>query len=390
MRIGGPLSSSFGVAYCVDQTQLRKFSRAYLLIAALATVGCVFLLFDYGEYGAAGSFRNAVECADASSDHCYQLYPGVIQRVRVAQTSSGEQDAVDIASGGSTIHVSLQPQAADAPLLKAGAPVTIEWYVGSVVTVWIGGSAIPATANPETYHGDFAYVGGILVWLAAFFLTIVLLNRRMLALFAAVRILPATAEVLALATRESILPSGATGWVVKPRAQEALFLPLLLGVLALISLRALINPASRLLALVGDTLLFGPILVSLALTFRNRRVIADRTSITLVDSLGRTRSWPVTEIELAAVVGTRWTDWTVPTLLLIGKDGTELFAVTSLYWHLDEIGALCVTLRIPLSFDYVPGPRRVKPLRLAISLGASLLTAVLLWLSFWPLPSWAG
>lgn len=390
MRSGGLQSTIFGVECRVDQTQLRKFSRVYLLIAALAAVGCVFLLFDYGEYGAANAFGNAVECADTSSDHCYQLYPGVIQKVHVAQTSSGEQDAVDITSRGSTMHISLQPSAADAPLLKPGTPVTVEWYVGSVVAVWIGVHAIPATANPATYRGDFAYVGGILIWIAALFWAVVLLNWRMSSLFAAVRILPATAEVLAVSTRERILPSGTTGWVVKPRAQEALFLPLLLGVLVLISARALINPDSRLLAVVGDTLLFGPILVRLALTFRNGRVLADRTSIALVDWLGRTRSWPLTEIQQAAIVGIRWTDWTVPTLLFIGKDGTELFAVTSLYWNLDEIGALCVTLGIPLSVDYVPKPRRVKPLRVAISLGASLITAVLLWLSFLPLPSGRG
>jgi hypothetical protein len=139
-----------------------------------------------------------VECADTSSDHCYQLYPGVIQKVRFAKTSSGEQDAVDIASRGSSMHISLQPTSTDSPLLQPGASVTVEWYVGSVVTVWIGGHAIPATANATTYHGDFAYVGGILIWLAAAFTAIVLLNRRMTALFAAVRILPATAEVLAM------------------------------------------------------------------------------------------------------------------------------------------------------------------------------------------------
>jgi len=38
---------------------MRKFSRAYLLIAAVAAAGCVFLLFDRGEYDAAGAFRAA-------------------------------------------------------------------------------------------------------------------------------------------------------------------------------------------------------------------------------------------------------------------------------------------------------------------------------------------
>ncbi len=387
MRSGEPQSTILGAECPVDENQLRKFDRAYLLITALAAVGCVFLLLDYGQYGAADAFRNAVECANTSSDHCYQLYPGVIQKVRVAQTTSGEQDAVDIASRGSTIHIALVPSAADASLLQAGTPVTVEWYVGSLVTVWIGGHAIPSTANLAASHANFAYVGGILVWIAALVWAIVLLNRRMLSLFDAVRILPATAEILAVATRERILPSGTTGWVIKPRPKEALFLPLLLAALALISIRPLMNPDSRLIALVGDLLLFVPIIVRLALDFRNSRLMADRTSITLVNSIGRRRSWPLAEIQQAAIVGLRWTDWTVPTLLFVGKDGTRLFAATSVYWNLDDIGALCVTLGIPLSVDYEPTqPTRVKPLRLALSLGASLITALLLWLSFWPLP----
>jgi hypothetical protein len=365
---------------------MKKLSRAYLLIAAFATAGCILLLLDHGEYDAAAAFRSAVECADATSDHCYQLYPGVIQAVRVFQTTSGEQDAVDIASRGSTIHLSLVPSPADASLLKAGAAVTVEWYVGSVATVWIGRQAVPSTANLAASHADFAYIGWGLVWLAALFWAITLLNRRMVALFAAVRILPATAEVRALAGREIILPGGTTGWVVKPRAQEALFLPLLLAALALISVRPLMNPNSRSVALVGDMLLFGSILFRLALTLRNARVMADRSSISRADWLGRIRSWPLAEIQQAAIVGLRWTDWAVPAVLFIGRDGDELFGVTSLNWNLDEIGALCVSLDIPLSVGYRGRSRRVNRLRLALSLGAILITGAFLVISFWPPP----
>jgi len=47
--------------------------------------------------------------------------------------------------------------------------------------------------------------------------------------FAAVRILPATAEVVALATRERVLPTGTTGWVVKPGRRKLSSFPLMLG-----------------------------------------------------------------------------------------------------------------------------------------------------------------
>ncbi len=370
---------------------MKQLSRAYLLITALAAAGCVLLLLDHGEYAAADAFRSAVECADASSDHCFQLYPGVIQAVRAAQTSSGEQDAVDIASRGTNIQVSLLPSVTDASLVQAGAPVTVEWYVGSVATVWIGNHAVPSTSNLAAGHADFAYVGWMLVWLAALFWAIVLLNRRMLALFAAVRILPTTAEVYALAAREIILPDGNTGWVVKSRAQQALFLPLVLAALALISIRPLMNPDLRLFALAGDALLFGGIIVRLVLTFRNSRVVADRASIAIADWLGKMRSWPVADIELVAIVGLRWTDWAVPTLLFVGRDGSKLFGVTSLYWNLEEIGAVCLKLGILLSLDYVPTrPRRINGVRLVMRLVVTLITGALLALSFLPLPSGTG
>jgi hypothetical protein len=369
---------------------MKKFSRAYLLIAGFAVAGCVFLLLDHSEYDVADAFRNAAQCADTSSPGCYQLYPGVIQAVRVANTSSGEQDAVDIASRGSNIHVSLLPSVADASLVQAGAPVSVEWYVGSVVTVWIGGHAVPSTSSPGT-HANFAYIGWMLVWLAALFWAVLLVNRRVSALFAAVRILPARAEVQALSNREAILPGGTTGWVVKPRAQQTFLLPVLLGALALISARPLINPDFRLVAVVGDALLFGSIAVRLALTLRNGRVMADRASISTEDWLGRVRSWPLADIEQAAILGIRWSDWAVPSVWFVGRDGGVLFGVTSVYWNLDEIGALCVSLGVPLTFDYVPKrTRRVNRLRAVMNFIGVLITGALLVISFLPLPSGRG
>lgn len=364
---------------------MKRISSAYLVIAAFAAAGCVLLLLDHSEYHVAEAFRNAVECADASSDHCYQLYPGVIQAVRVAQTSSGEQDPVDIASGGSTVHVSLMPAATDAPLIKIGAAVTVEWYVGSVATVWIGGRPIPTTSN-LAQHANVGYIGWALVWLAALLWAVTLVDRRMIALFAAVRILPATAEIQAVAAREMILPGGTTGWVVKPSVHQAFLLPILLAALALISVRPLMNPGSRTLALAGDVLFFGPIVIRFALTLRNCRLTADHDSITTVDWRGRTRSRSVADIEEAAAIGLRWSDWTVPTLLFMGRDGTQLFGVTSAFWNLAEVGALCVRLGVPITDDYIPPPRRLSLARLAKGGVLLLITGAFLLISFLPLP----
>ncbi|MFI5062140.1 MAG: hypothetical protein ACHP7F_11880 [Actinomycetales bacterium] len=370
----------------VIERKARRPSRSYLLIAAFAAAGCIFLLLDHGEYDAAATFNNAVECADSSSDHCYQLYPGVIQTVRIFQTSSGEQDVVDIASRGSTVHISVQPSLTDAPLLQVGTPVTVEWYVGSVSTVWIGNAAIPSTSSLAK-HPDFAYIGWLLLWLAALFWAIVLLNWRMVALFAAVKVLPATAEVQALAAREVMLPGGTTGWVAKPRVNQAVLLPLVFAALVSISLRLLLNAGSRPLALAGDVFLFVPAIAGLALSLRNDRLMADHASLTKMDLFGRMRSWPIAEIEQAAIVGLQWTDWAVPALLFVGRGGTELFRVTSLYWNLDEIGAICVKVGVPLTVGYLPRlSKRAKRLRFAIGFVGALISGAFLVVSFLPLP----
>ena len=148
------------------------------------------------------------------------------------------------------------------------------------------------------------------------------------------------------------------------------------------------NPSTRLVALVGDTLVFAPVIVHLALTFRNARVTADHTSISYRDWLGRTRGWPLAQIQQAAIVGFRWTDWAVPAVLFIARDGEELFVVTSLNWNLDEIGALCVTLGIPLSFGYDPPQSKgLNRVRLAMNLVGVLITGALLVASFLPIPT---
>lgn len=97
------------------------------------------------------------------------------------------------------------------------------------------------------------------------------------------------------------------------------------------------------------------------------------------------------DIELVAIVGVRWSDWAVPALLFIGRDETELFGVTTLYWNLDAIGAVCLRLEIPLSLDYVPTrPRRINRVGMAMNLVVTLVTGALLAVSFLPLPPGTG
>jgi hypothetical protein len=365
---------------------LRKFSRAYLLIAAFVALGCVFLLVDRGEYDAADAFRVAVECADTSSAGCYQLYPGVLESVRVTQTSSGQEDHVEVASRGTSVKVALLPSITDAPLVRAGQPVTVEWYVGLVATVWIAGRGIPTTSNLAAGHPNFAFVGSALIWLAALFTAIVLMNRGMEAAIARVRFAPTGAQVRDAGTSEVLVPGGA-GWVFRPKLRQVYLLPLGLVFFALISIRPLTNPDLRLLGLAGDFLLFAPIVLLVALSLRNARVTIARATITFTDWLGRVKSWPTDHVQHLALVAVRWSDYGLPAVLFIGRDGSALLGVTSVWWDLDQIAAACISVGIPLSIGYEPTrPARINWPKLGVTAVLFVVSAALFLLSFLPLP----
>jgi hypothetical protein len=359
-----------------------KDARAFLLIAFLAAVGCVLLLLDRAEYDAAQAFKSATECADVNSAACFQRYPGVIEKVRRAQTSEGEQDAVTLTSRQVELHVSLTPSAADAALVQPRAKVSVEWYVGSVATVWIAGHAIPTTSNLGARHANIGFVGGIVVWLAALLMGIVLVGRRMAVLFAEALALPRPA----VASTQVLLPTGYAGWLVKPQLREALLLPFGIMLLALVSVRLFINPGTRVLALAGDALVLIPVAVGLVLTLRNARLMLDPSSVVLVDGLGRHRSWPVSEIDQAAIVGVRWTDWSIPSLLFVRIDGEELFAVTSLLWDLGQLISICAAIGVPVTFGYRPARRRAGWRRRTAQAIFAVVSGALLIASFFPPP----
>jgi hypothetical protein len=360
----------------------RAEKGALLLIALFGAVGCVLLLLDNAEYDAARQFKAAVECPDASSGACYQLYPGVLTQVRRARTSSGEQDAVTVESRGRDLHLSLLPSPADASLLTPGVPVRVEWYVGSVAAVWIEGRPIPTTSNLAAGHANIGYVGGILLWLAALFLAILLLNRRMARLLASVRVLPRAAVAVA----QTILPSGNAGWIVRPRLREALVLPLGLVVLALISIRPFMNPQTRALALIGDVVVFGPVAIAMVMTLRNARLFLDRTSIERIDRFGRSRSWPVSGIREVVIFGVRWTDWMVPSLVFVGSDGVEQFWISALVWDVGEVIALCAAIGVPVTNDYMQKAQKRNWCRQLSRAAVLVVTGALLAASFLPLP----
>lgn len=351
----------------------------------------MFLLIDHSFYDAAEAFRTAVECPDSNSDRCYQLHPGVIQEVRrIDKTSEGQQAKIDIASQGFIVEVTLLPSDSEVPLLQAGTPVRVERYHGNVASVLIGDRIIPSTQNLANSHPNFAFVGGILIWLAAAFAAITIVNRRATAALARIQLLPSEERVRALVASPSVLPGGSVGWVLRPRLNEIVVLPLALALWGLVSARPFMNPDHGLAVLIYEALLIGAFGVRFGLTFLNSRFMVDRSGVAVRSWLGQTKSWPLDAINEVLLISVRWRSpgWWVPALLFVGRDRSDLLVRTSLFWSLDAIGAACVTagLSVRLADIEFTRPARLNLGYRVIGGLAAMADLVILAVSFLPPP----
>ncbi|HEY6874829.1 MAG TPA: hypothetical protein VI384_00560 [Candidatus Dormibacteraeota bacterium] len=359
----------------------RRFSRAYLLIAVVGAAGCVFLLIDRSFYDSADQFRAAVECPDTNSTQCYQLYPGVIDAVRIVQTSGGPEAPVDVTSQGTTHHVTLLIADADESLLKPGAEVRVEWYTGNIASILLGDRIFPTSENPAGPHPNFAFVGGVLIWMAAMFGVIMLVNRRAAGAVARMQVLPTKQQVQTLAASPQLLSYG-TGWIVRARPTELIVLPFALALVALASEWPLMNRDHGVAGLIGEAVLLTAAVVRLLLTLLNNRFTIDRTTVAVTDWLGRTKQWPLETVATAVLGSVRAFGWWIPAIVFIGRDGAYLLVRTSMFWKPDEILAACVTAGLPVGLagdDFkivLPISPQYRLLALAIVLAELALLAI--------------
>lgn len=348
-----------------------------LALVLLLGLGVALVAAAQALSGDAATYGSAVECSDVSSPLCYQVSPGVIRSVSVTKTTSGEEDHVVLETRGTTIETALTPSASQATKVKAGTAVTVKWYVGNVVAVLVDGDSIRSTESPLTSATGIGYVGWMLIWVAAAFGVTALVGRRLMRAQAALRQSLADAPSIGLGGLEGILPGGAVGWRIQPKMREALLLPIAVGVLALISITPFFNPQRRSIALVGDGLLLAAICIRWALTARNTRVLADRSSIMKVDWLGRVKRWTLPEVAHGDMFSVHTLYSNNACIAFIRRDGSELFLVSSFYWDLNQIAAVCMTVGIRLvgSYDLVRIRGSVRK-RMAFALGTLVLGAL--------------
>jgi hypothetical protein len=358
----------------------------YFLIALAATAGGLLLLASFALSREAEVFDQAVECPDAKSVNCYQLFPGVIEAVSVTRTASGQQDEVTIATGGEDHQVFLEPSKSDVALVRVGAPVMVEWWNAILVTVVISGRTIPTTASPDADHSQFAYVGWILVASAATLVAVSLVNRRMATAAFALKSGPSRAALRALAAARTATPDGADSWLIKPRMQRVLIVPALIGLVVLVSVRLLLNPGLRPLALAGDALVLVPVAVRTILDLRNGRLTLDHGSIGVIEWAGHARRWSLSQVERAEVVSMRWWDLGIPSLQFVADNGSELFMLSSLEWDIQELVAACHAVGLPVYIGHRPlRSQGINWSRQASRLAVLVPSLVMLVLSLLPL-----
>jgi hypothetical protein len=314
----------------------------------LVAVGLGFLVAALVQKGAADTYVNARECPDTTSPNCYQLSPGTIRSVSVSQTRSGEQDTAVIETRDTTVTVILEPAASDASHIRTGAAVNVKWYQGKVTLVGVDSIGVPSRDNPASQQSQYWNYG---IFFLAFGGLSVLLQvwlRRRRARRAAV--LAGDGMTPGALLQPTIVLSGESGWIVKPRLNSSAAIRLGVGCLAVVvlTLRALEDPARTATAAALDAAVIGIGGLVLVAALRNSKVIAHGREITRINWLGRASTYPISEILHAD----RFRSGASRYLVFAGRDGHQLFRIAGIHWDYHQLDQMCRESRIDLVGGY--------------------------------------
>ena len=326
---------------------MRSRIAPWIYSGVLIAIGLAFLIVAQAQNGAADLYRNARDCPDTTSPDCYQLSSGTILSVSVSQTRSGERDTTVIDTRGTSVTVVLEPSASEAAHVRTGAAVSVKWYQGKVTLVEVDGLGVPSIDNPAAQQSNFQFYGiATLVIGGASALVPVWVRRRAARREAAL----AAGGGPSAGAEPALLPDGELGWVVRPALQVRAVVALGLGVgfVALTTLRATADPTRTALAIAFDAVLLAMGTLVLLAYFRNSKVIASHKQITRVDWLGRSRTYPITDV----LHVDRFRSGPNPYLIFAGRDGRQLFRVSGIYWDYERLDRLCGELGLALVGDY--------------------------------------
>lgn len=326
---------------------MRGRIAPWIYTGALVAIGVAFLIAAQVQNGSADPYRRARECPDATSPDCYQLSPGTIRSVSVTQTRSGERDTTVIDTRDTSVTVVLEPSSSEAPHVRTGATVSVKWYQGKVTLVEVDGLGVPSIDNPAAQQSDFQFYGiATLVLGGGSALVQIWVRRRRAQREAATAAGGESSAGLA----QSLLPDGELGWVVRPALQirAVAALGLGLGFLALTTLRVSGDPTRTDLAIAFDAVVLAFGVLGLLAYFRNSKVVASHKQITRVDWLGRSRTYPISDV----LHVDRFRSGPNPYLIFAGRDGRQLFRVSGIYWDYERLDRLCGELGLTLVGDF--------------------------------------
>jgi hypothetical protein len=331
----------------------------WIYIALLIAMGAGFLVAAYAQGAAADAYRNARECPDTASPNCFQLSPGAIRSVSVAQPRGGEQDTTVIDTRGASVTVVLEPAASDAAHVRTGAEVTVKWYQGKVTLVQVDGVGVSSIDNPLAQQTDFEFYGIFLVGFGLLSAVLQVWVRRRRAMRAHALAMQSSATAVGL--EQSLLPTGGSGWIVRAtlKRQAVLALGLGVGFLILFTLPRVLGDPTRTPIVIGlDAAIAGVGILSLVLYLRNSKVIGDRQQISRVYWLGTSQTFPLSDI----LHVDRFRSGQSRYAIFAGRDGAQLFRVSGIYWDYDQLDQMCSELALKLvgSYDDIVGARSIR------------------------------
>jgi hypothetical protein len=331
----------------------------WMYIGLLIAIGAAFLVAAYAQGAGADTYRNARECPDAASPNCFQLSPGIIRSVSVAQPRGGEQDTTVIDTRGTTVTVILEPPASAASHVRTGAAVTVKWYQGKVTLVQVDGLGISSMDNPVAQQSDYQFYGFLLIALGVLSgLVPIWLRRRRASRAQALTVHGSTPAV---GLDQSLLPTGGSGWIVKATFNVRALIAIGLGggFLALYTVPRVLGDPTREPIVIGlDAGIVGVGILALILYLRNSKVIGDRKEISRVTWLGRSRTFPLSDV----LHVDRFRSGQSRYAIFVGRDGKQLFRVSGIYWDFDQLDQMCSKLGLELVGDYldIVGSRAIR------------------------------
>lgn len=104
------------------------------------------------------------------------------------------------------------------------------------------------------------------------------------------------------------------------------------------------------LILDGTLVLLG--IASIGLYLRNERFMADRSSVSRVDFLGRTRTWPLSAVDRVDRFTLRGRYANFPYMAFLDAGGKALLTLTGQYWDTAQVEAICNQVGLRLTGDF--------------------------------------